>query len=313
MTHPIADHQKLSTDLTDLQEAKMAAEWAACRFLTCSVLPVRMACNLRCPFCFSRSSISALQHDRLDWRAVDIDRYFAFARERGATRLVVTGGGEPLLRPADVVHLIARGARFFDEIACFTNGSRLNREWAQRMRDAGLSYLCFSRHHHLDATNRELMGLDAPTLDAFFAAVEGLSVRATCVMCRGFVDSADAAWQYIRGLAPYGVREFTLKHTYVAYRESVFADSPQNRWAQMHRVTVDPFASSAGASDATVIGALPWGPRIRRIAGFQVCYYFEPTPEWERENRLCRSSNLLSDGAVYASLEDQRSLLFRLT
>src|SRR3954471_21052380 len=94
----------------------VTAAWNQCRFMSCSVLPVRVACNLRCPFCFSRSSVSALRHDRADWRRLDVAGYYEFARERGATRLVVTGGGEPLLRPDDVVHLVALGRRYFDEV-----------------------------------------------------------------------------------------------------------------------------------------------------------------------------------------------------
>src|SRR5881398_2880608 len=94
------------------------AGWRACRFLTCSVLPVRVACNLGCPFCFSKSSVSALKHERVDWRKLDVASYYRFARERGATRLVITGGGEPLLRPDDVVYLVGLGRRFFTEIAC---------------------------------------------------------------------------------------------------------------------------------------------------------------------------------------------------
>src|SRR6185369_6589987 len=86
--------------------------WAACRFMTCSVLPVRVACNLRCPFCFSKSSISALQHERTDWRRLDVAEYYRFACDRGATRLVITGGGEPLLRAEDVVYLIEQGSEF---------------------------------------------------------------------------------------------------------------------------------------------------------------------------------------------------------
>src|SRR5262245_50327620 len=97
-----------------------ARGWGECRFLTCSVLPVGVACNLRCPFCFSKSSVSALRRERADWARLDVEGYYAFARERGATRLVLTGGGEPLLRPDDVVGLVARGRRFFDEVACFT-------------------------------------------------------------------------------------------------------------------------------------------------------------------------------------------------
>src|SRR4029079_15199824 len=111
---------------------RLLPAWEACRFLTCSVLPVRVACNLRCPFCFSKSSVSALEHERTAWQKLDVARYYAFAKERGATRLVVTGGGEPLLRSDDVVFLIELGRRYSDEVACFTNGTFLTRALANR-------------------------------------------------------------------------------------------------------------------------------------------------------------------------------------
>ena len=282
--------------------------WSQCRFLTCSVLPVRTACNCSCPFCFSKSSVSALRTERVDWRRLDVDSYYAFAYARGARRLVITGGGEPLLRAEDVVWLVERGARYFDEIACFTNGARLDAKLAGRLADAGLSYLCYSRHAEGDAENRALMGDDAPLLDDFFAASRGIKVRATCVMARGHVDSAEGVWRYIEAMERRGVTELTFKHTYVAYDRSVFAASDENQWARAHQVQFDPFAGDGGE-----IAALPWGPVIRRIGGVQVCYYYEPTPDWEKENRLCRSTNLLSDGTVYASLEDRQSQLFRLT
>ena len=75
-----------------------------------------------------------------------------------------------------------------------------------------------------------------------------------------------------------------------------------------HRVDFDPFAGQG-----EVVARLPWGPCVRRLKGVQVCYYHEPAPRWELEHRLCRSTNLLSDGSVYASLEDARSLLYRAT
>ena len=279
-----------------------------CRFLTCSVLPVGRACNLRCPFCFSKSSLSALRRERPDWSRLDIDRYYTFARERGAARLVITGGGEPLLRPDDVCFLIDRGAAHFDEIACFTNGTYLTPDLARRLADSGLSYLCYSRHHHDEARCRELMGRGTPTLDEFFATVRDLPVRATCVMARGYVDSRNTVQEYINRLRAYGVREFTFKHTYTAYEGSVFGSSPENHWSREHQVEFDPFEGQG-----RVVFRLPWGPVVRHIGGLQVCYYHEPTPAWEQEHRLCRSSNLMSDGTVYASLEDRSSRLFRLT
>jgi hypothetical protein len=108
-------------------------------------------------------------------------------------------------------------------------------------------------------------------------------------------------------LSVYGVKEFTFKHTYVAYGRSVYGGSPQDMWARQNRVATDPFNGRG-----EVIGALPWGPEIRRIDGATVCFYYEPDPDWEKENRLCRSINLLSDSSVYASLEDHQSLLYRL-
>src|SRR5262245_24984942 len=171
--------------------------WHECRFLTCSVLPVGRACNLHCPFCFSKSSLSALQHERPDWARIDVDRYYAFARERGATRLVITGGGEPLLRADDVCFLVRRGAEFFDEIACFTNGTYLTAGLAARLADAGLSYFCYSRHHHDDERCRELMGNGAPTLVGFMRAAAGIKVRATCVMARGYIDDVRSVRAYM--------------------------------------------------------------------------------------------------------------------
>lgn len=281
--------------------------WQDCRFLTCSVLPVRFACNLTCPFCFSKSSISSLSAERMQWSELNVEAYYAFARERGATRLVITGGGEPLLRANDVVNLIARGRDFFDEIACFTNESFLTAPLATRLKEAGLSYLCYTRHHDDDDECRRLMGAKAPTLEAFFAAAAGLKIRATCVMSKGYVDSPTAVHRYIATLSRFGVTEFTFKHTYVAYEQSVFADAAENDWAREHQVQMDPFANQG-----ETVARLPWGPVVRRIGPHQVCFYFEPHPAWEKEHQLCRSVNLLSDGSVYASLEDHRSLLFQL-
>jgi cyclic pyranopterin phosphate synthase len=212
------------------------------------------------------------------------------------------------LRPEVTLSLIEKGRRWFDKIVCFTNGTYLTPALAGRLRDAGLSYLCYSRHHYDDTLCRSLMGSSAPALKDFFAAAKGLRVRPTCVMTRGYVDNSEAVDRYMEVLSDYGVEEFTFKHTYVAYRRSVFGGSPQDTWAHHNRIAADPFKGRG-----EVIDALPWGPEVRRVGNARVCFYYEPDPDWERENRLCRSINLLSDGSIYASLEDHRSLLYRQT
>ncbi len=283
--------------------------WPECRFLTCSVLPVRMACQCECPFCFSRSSVSALEAGPVPWPDEALGGHFRWAAGRGATRMAVTGGGEPLLRPQACVRAVRIAAEVFDEIALFTNGAGLTKAIAADLRAAGLSYLCWSRHAVDDAANRALMGPAAPNAAVVLnaAAAASLPVRATCVMNTAAVAGPIEAHAYIDAFRARGVRQFTFKHTYVAGERSLFRSSPANRWSRDHQVQADPFATFG-----VVVGALPWGPQIRRIGEVQVCHYYEPTPEWELRHRLARSSNLLSDGSVYASLEDQASLLYRL-
>lgn len=284
-----------------------AAPWRQLRYLTASVLPVRRACDMQCRFCFSASSISDLPHEARDLRHLDLEGWFAEAQAMGATRLVITGGGEPLLRPAATLDILRRAAPFFQERACFTHGGHLTPQLAAQLQDAGLSYLCWSRHATSDADNRRLMGPRAPALADVLEAARGLKVRATCVMTRGAVDSAEAAWAYVDAMRPWGVAEFTFKHTYVAYARSVFQGSPEDTWAREHQINADPFEPEGG-----VIGALPWGPKLRHLRGVQLCWYHEPTPTWELEHRIGRSLNLLSSGEVYGSLEDHQSLLSRL-
>lgn len=294
--------------MRSVAESESASRWDACRFLTCSVLPVRMACNLSCHFCFSKSSISSLRSDRLDWSQVEIERYYEFAQARGARRLVITGGGEPLLKAAEVVSLIQRGKPFFDEVTCFTNGAYLTAELATQLTDAGLSYLCYSRHHYDDSRCNELMGRGTPPLRRVIEAAGNIPIRATCVMARGWIDTPQEVDRYIATLSAYGIRQFTFKHTYVAYDESVFAASEANAWSRDHQIEADPFEGRG-----KVVAQLPWGPQIHLLGPHQVCYYYEPTPSWELDHYLCRSINLLSDQVAYASLEDQRSRLFQLT
>ncbi|KZS60644.1 hypothetical protein A4G26_11445 [Mycobacterium kansasii] len=283
--------------------------WADCCFLTCSVLPVRMACQCSCPFCFSRSSISALEAAPARWSDEELRSYFRWSASRGASRMVVTGGGEPLLRPDECVRAIRLAADVFDEIALFTNGARLSSPVAAELRAAGLTYLCWSRHAVGDAENRAIMGDAAPTAEAVLAVAQGvgLPVRATCVMSTAGVADPDQVWAYIGAFTALGVAEFTFKHTYVASARSLLSSSDANQWCREHRIHADPFAGRGH-----VVGGLPWGPTIRRIGKVQVCHYYEPTPEWELRHRLARSSNLLADGRVYASLEDRASLLYRL-
>ena len=181
---------------------------------------------------------------------------------------------------------------------------------ARRLREAGLSYLCWSRHAVDDADNRPLMGDAAPDADTLLEAVAAadLKVRATCVMhAAGVADPWRRVGLHRRLPGPRRRRVHVQAHVRrpvdLAVRlvaRQPLGQRPPGRPRPLRRQA------------ATSSRSLPWGPTIRRIGEVQVCHYYEPTPDWELAHRLARSSNLLSDGRVYASLEDQTSLLHRL-
>lgn len=282
--------------------------WNNCKYLTCSVLPVFQACNCDCKFCFSKSSISTIRNEKSILDKTNFGEYYKWAKQHGAQRLVITGGGEPLLKPGVVLKLISEGSQYFDEITCFTNGTYITQDLSSELIDSGLNYLCYSRHHYDDKKNRELMGKSAPLLADFMANAGELIVRATCVMTKGFIDNKEEVWNYINTLSKFGVKQFTFKHTYETYESSVFKESKENKWVKMNKIDFDPFKNQG-----KLIKQLPWGPEIKEIEGFQVCYYYEPDPHWEKKNKICRSSNLLANGKVYASLEEKQSQLFQLS
>lgn len=63
---------------------------------TISILPVKSGCQAKCDFCFSTYSVSEdLEKGLLADNSIEY--YLKLAREKGATRAVITGGGEPTL------------------------------------------------------------------------------------------------------------------------------------------------------------------------------------------------------------------------
>ena len=122
------------------------------------------------------------------------------------------------------------------------------------------------------------------------------------------VAGTDDVWAYVEAFAARGVRRVHVQaHLRRLGPVGVLVVAGQRVGPPAPGRATIPSGSGARWS-----AALPWGPKIRRIGEVQVCHYYEPTPEWELAHRLARSSNLLSDGRVYASLEDRTSLLYRL-
>lgn len=301
------------------------ADYAALRTRTFSVLPVARGCQASCPFCFSEASASVEQ--RAGKPEEGRLRLLAqLARQRGAERFVITGGGEPGLLPHESLRrLIAVGADELGKAVLITNGHHLARldettraaalaDYA----DAGLRVLAISRHHHDEEVSALLMKLAtdvravARNWRAGRESWPRLALRLTCVLQRGGVESVDSLADYVEWATALGVGEICCKELYVSTSaESVYHNHTTNAWSHEHQVPlalVLEFAARHGLRDEA---RLPWGaPVFRgewRGRPLRLAAYTEPSLLWERTHGLARSWNLMADGRVLASLEDRAS------
>jgi molybdenum cofactor biosynthesis enzyme MoaA len=292
---------------------------------TFSVLPIARGCQANCQFCFSEASVSAIQEQsKLSQEA--IDEYARKAAERGAERMVITGGGEPGLVPHEqLLQMFRIGQRHFGKVVLISNGHHLgtlNDEFRkQRLidyADAGLNVLAISRHHSDDAVNSEIMRLqiNAAAVISSWKQIRDLSptlrVRLICVLQQTGVNSVNAIGRYLDWAVAQGVPEVCFKELYVSTSiESVFHSLPSNQWSREHRVplsTVLRFAAEYGFVERS---RLPWGAPVFegvwRGELIRIAAYTEPSLFWERTHGVARSWNLMADGRCLASLEDRAS------
>jgi pyruvate-formate lyase-activating enzyme len=281
-----------------------------------SLLPIAKGCQARCAFCFSSSSISKEQ-EQTTLSTQRINAVLQQAKQAGAIRAVITGGGEPGIMPASrLLAMLAQCKQVFDEVVMISNGYFLLKQpnLLQRLIEAGLSELSISRHHYAQDVNAVLMGLSidsekiADWSHQLTVEFPDFFMRWVCVLQQGGIDSEQALIRYIEWAFEHHVTQICFKELYVSSSsESPYFDEKSNEWSYQHQVSLSLITDYATRQDWKVINTLPWGvPVYEVIKGKQrltIAAYTEPSVSWELRQGECRSWNLLADGRCYASLE----------
>jgi hypothetical protein len=294
---------------------------------TFSILPIAKGCQASCPFCFSEASVSAAQEQS----TLGLSQVAAFARaarHRGASRFVITGGGEPgLVSHTRLLDFIRLGTTTVGKSILITNGHHLTKlDETQRIRflsdyaTAGLSVLAISHHHHDEATNERLMNLLTPvkrvveTWRNVSGQLSTLHLRFICVLQRGGIEDVDGLRHYIDWATCLGVTEICFKELYVSTSvESVYHDDAANVWSYQHQTPLSIMLAFARDQGWEELDRLPWGAPVFkglwRGRPVQIAAYTEPSLFWERTHGIARSWNLMADGRCLVSLEDRGSEL----
>ena len=290
-----------------------------------SVLPVANGCQAKCEFCFSSASISREQkQSKVNFNRIDYVLNQALLS--GATRVVVTGGGEPGILPFDNLNkIISLSRKYFDKVVLITNGYFISSsdnaiDKLTQLSQSGLSVLAISRHHYNDAKCESIMKLQiifSKITTAFLQMksqleTSPLRLRLICVLQKGGVDSVDEVEKYIEWAISLGIEEVCFKELYVSSStESLYYEKKANTWSYENQVPLSMLTKHIEQQGWTKLFTLPWGSQVYRVIkgnkSIQVALYTEPSISWELENKLCRSWNLMSDGRCYASLETMDS------
>ena len=288
-----------------------------------SILPVAKGCQAKCPFCFSSASIS----DEIEQNKLDMERVrftLVRAKQQGAERAVITGGGEPGILPyTRLLELIRLCKQYFSKVVLITNGyfiasSDKPEDKLKGLIEAGLTVLSISHHHYLAQNNHRLMNLDVDVdrISKAYKTIKadrlGFQLRLICVLQKGAVDSVDEMQNYINWAAESGINQVCFKELYVSSsRESYFYEKDSNKWSYENQVPLSLLVNYAVEQGWSRLTTLPWGSPVyvaKTNAGdVQVAAYTEPSLSWELENKLCRSWNLMADGRCYSSLETRES------
>lgn len=301
-------------------------DWADLKPLTLSFLPIAIACQASCAFCFSGSSISFEKKKRIkDFE--HLDYWCRTASEAGAERFVITGGGEPTIMPFDeIIEGLKISSEYFVKNVIISNGlflSKLDEDEIiarlKALKKAGLSVLSLSYHHYDPVRNAVIMGMDtnAEKIMKAYSKCDRSEVpqlRVVCVLQKGGVDSKQEIQGFIDKALEYGIDQLCFKELYVASTyESLYSKKKENLYSRDHQVSLTTVIEFAADHHLETIKTLPWGSPIFRYteAGsyVDIAAYTEPSVGWERSNGIARSWNYMADNKCYASLEDETSLI----
>lgn len=303
----------------------LTREYNQLRPRSISILPVKSGCQAKCDFCFSTYSVSEDLEKGL-MQSNSIENYLKLAYERGASRAVITGGGEPTLIPhKKLLTLVKQCASYFpNKVVLISNAHHYAiqkpfdalRELRELYRH-GLTDLSVSRHHYDEVKNEKIMKLHTPIEKILFwkqnASLE-LNIRLVAVLQKGGVDSKEEIAQYLNWAGSFKITEICFKELYVSSsNESYYYDSDANHFSYQQQVSLALVLAFCEEHGFEKVAELPWGAPIYEghFQGnfFRIAAYTEPSLYWELSQGLCRSWNLMSNGECLASLEDKYSVI----
>jgi len=211
---------------------------------TFSIIAGSEACNARCPFCISKMTPPqglTLKTPTVNWRNFRIGAQFA--KQCGVTTAMLTGKGEPTLFPDQITQYLEELQAFhFSFLELQTNGILLYEQWEKyvpylkKWYVLGMTMIAISLVHYDPEKNREVyvpykkQYIDLPVLIARLHEL-GFSVRLTCILADGYIDSVEKLEQLIAFAKENKVEQLKISPV---NKPEESRDSGVEQWTDIH-------------------------------------------------------------------------------
>lgn len=208
-----------------------------------TILVGSAACNGHCPYCVSKMTPPqgvGLELSEVNSRNLRIG--CKFAENSGVSTIILSGKGETTLFPKQITEVL-RDIYFyrfpFREIQ--TNGMKLFQEkkkYEKHLKDwydLGLTTVAISIVHYEDGRNKENFQPNGPYMNLVvlisYLHSLGLSVRLSCVMFRGAIDSVNE----VKNLVSFAKTNKVEQLTITPVRAPKTSENPKiARWVAEH-------------------------------------------------------------------------------
>lgn len=180
-------------------------------------------CNAKCPYCISKMTpLQGVGYEIPKTNWINFHKACRLAQMNNVTTVLITGKGEPLLYPNQISDFLKNLKQFdFPLIEIQTNGLVLGNNFEKykkyliEWRKLGLNTIAFSIVHYERDKNKQIYTPNGSYID-LPSVIEklhrlGYSVRLSCIMLNGFIDSIDKVNNLIQKAKEWSVEQLTIR------------------------------------------------------------------------------------------------------
>lgn len=190
---------------------------------TFTIVAGTKACNAKCPYCVSKMTPSQgldLEPAKVNW--LNFEKACRLSQINNVSTVLITGKGEPLLFPEQITKFLEQMKSFnFPLIEIQTNALSFGYDfkkclpYLKKWRKLGLSTIAISIVHYKKEKNKEIFTPNSDYIDLgnVISNLHGLgySVRLSCIMLKGFIDSVDGLKELIEFSKKNKVEQLTAR------------------------------------------------------------------------------------------------------